>query len=196
MFHLFEFYIHNDAPLSCRVPSFPPSGAALSTSDYTHLQIALTGTLQLSHLHINPQLNVIMHTATPEGSGRAKSRKNNIDVEGQILAATAYSLPPTESSPKLVIGDNLPFQFSVRWYSARTLPASTSRLASGLGGHVHLSTVMYCILSFGGGIALSLAYWRGIELPRRMKRYGAEKLGISELGRSGYAFPGGNGKRD
>ena len=58
---------------------------------------------------------------------------------------------------------------------------------------MHLSTVIYCLISFGGGIAVSLAYWRGIELPRRMKRYGAEKLGISELGRGGYAFPG---KRD
>ena len=193
LFHLFEFYIHNDAPLTCRVPSIPlPSSPALTPQEYTHLQFALTGTLQLSHLHINPKLNVIMHTTPLQGKGKLRNKKSS-DLEGQILAATAYSLPPTSSSPRLIIGDALPLQLSVRWYSARTLPPSTSRLSAGLGGHVHLSTVMYCLLSFGGGMAVSLAYFRGVELPRRMRRYGAEKLGMGESGRGGYAFPG---KRD
>ncbi|CAF9915774.1 MAG: hypothetical protein GOMPHAMPRED_000848 [Gomphillus americanus] len=190
MYHLFEFYIHNDAPLSCRVPSIPVSPYDTSSPhEYTTFQIALTGTLQLSHLHINPQLNVIMHTTSTTGKEKGKAS----NLEGQILAATAYSLPPTKSSPRVIIGDALPLRFTVRWYSARTLPPSTSKLSSGLGGHVHLSTVVYCILSFGGGVAVSLAYFRGIELPRRMRRYGFEKLGVSEPSRGGYAFPG---KRD
>ena len=193
LFHLLEFYIHNDAPLTCRVPSLPISTYEdRSPSDFTIFQIALTGTLQLSHLHINPQLNVIMHTSVAEaGKGKRKEKASNL--EGQILAATAYSLPPTSASPKLIIGDQLPLQLAVRWYSARTLPPSTSRLASGLGGHVHISTVVYCLLSFFGGGAVSLAYFRGIELPKRMRRYGFEKLGVSDMSRSGYAFPG---KRD
>ena len=195
MFHLFEFYIHNDAPLTCRVPSLPiPDSPTVGQKpEYTHLQFALTGDLRLSHLHINPKLNVIMHTTAAEKKGKGRGRKKTSDIEGQILAATAYSLPPTASSPKVIIGDPLPLQLSVRWYSARTLPPSTSRLSYGLGGHVHLSTVMYCLLSFGGGVAVSLAYFRGVELPKRMRRYGAEKLGMGESGRGGYAFPG---KRD
>ena len=176
------------------MPSLPfSSSSSIANREFTHLQIALTGKLQLSHLHIDPRLNLIMHTTAPSTKG--KSKKKDDDTEGQILAATAYSLPPTLSSPSLVMGDPLPFQLSVRWYSARTLPASTSRLSSGLGGHVHISTGAYCLLSFGCGIALAYAYFRGIELPRRMKRYGIEKLGMSESGRGGYAFPG-NGKRD
>ena len=193
LFHLLEFYIHNDAPLSCRVPSLPLSSSTSRTSqDYTHLQFALTGKLQLSHLHIDPRLNVIVHTTAPTKKDKTGEISTG-DREGQILAATAYSLPPTLSSPQLVIGDPLPFQLTVRWYSARTLPPSTSRLRSGLGGHVHLSTVTYCILALGCGFALAYAYFRGIELPRRLKRYGIEKLGVSESGRGGYAFPG---KRD
>lgn len=124
---------------------------------------------------------------------KVKSKGKSADIEGKILAATAYSLPPTSTSPKLIIGDPLPLQLAIRWYSARTLPPSTSRFSSGLGGHVHISTVMYCLLSFFGGGAVSLAYFRGIELPKRMRRYGFEKLGVSEMTRSGYAFPG---KRD
>lgn len=189
-----EFYIHNDAPLTCRIPSLPlPATASNTPVEYTQFQMALTGALQSSHLHINPNLNVIIHTTPMVLKGKGKTKTPSSDVEGQILAATAYSLPPTVFSPKVIIGDPLPLQLSVRWYSARTLPPSTSRLSSGLGGHVHLSTVMYCILSFGGGVAVSLAYFRGIELPKRMRRYGAEKLGMGESGRGSYAFPG---KRD
>ena len=194
LFHLFEFYIHNDAPLTCRVPSIPLSPHHKHPhNDYTIFQIALTGTLQLSHLHIDPSLNVIIHTTSATESGKLKRKSQASDLEGQILAASAYSLPPTTTSPRIIIGDPLPLRFAVRWYSARTLPPSTSKLASGLGGHVHISTVMYCLLSFGGGVAVSLAYFRGVELPKRMRRYGFEKLGVSDISRSSYAFPG---KRD
>jgi len=192
LFHLLEFYIHNDAPLSCRLPS-RPSSSTLTPTDYTHLQFALTGTLQLSHLHINRNLNILLHT-TPSSS------QKSFDSDSEILAATAYSLPSMSTSQRLVIGDPLPLQLSVRWYTSRVLPASTSKV-SGLGGHVHLSTVFYCLLSFGAGGAVSLMYWRGWELPRRMKRYKGEMVG-GEGGR-GYAWPGsasGNGfaggKRD
>ena len=194
LFHLLEFYIHNDAPLTCRVPTVPLSTYEHhKSSDYTIFQIALTGTLQLSHLHINPQLNVIIHTTSSAEIGKGKRKEKEAGIEGQILAATAYSLPPTSASPKVIIGDSLSLQLAVRWYSARTLPPSTSKLSSGLGGHVHISTVMYCLLSFFGGGAVSLAYFRGIELPKRIRRYGFEKLGVSDMTRSGYAFPG---KRD
>ena len=67
---------------------------------------------------------------------------------------------------------------------------------------MHLSTVVYCLLSAGVGVAASLAYFRGVELPRRMRRYGKDRMG----GERGYAFPGsgalgmngyaGSGKRD
>jgi hypothetical protein len=134
-----------------------------------------------------------MHTTSSAATNKGKPKGKSSELEGEILAATGYSLPPTQSSPRVIIGDPLPLQFAVRWYSARTLPPSTSRFSSGLGGHVHISTVMYCLLSFGGGVAVSLAYFRGVELPRRMRRYGFEKLGVNENARSSYAFPG---KRD
>lgn len=63
--------------------------------------------------------------------------------------------------------------------------------SQGLGGHVHLSTVVYCLLSAGVGVAGSLAYFRGVELPRRIRRYGKERLGGGGGGgERGYAFPG------
>jgi len=57
------------------------------------------------------------------------------------------------------------------------------------------------------GVAGSLAYFRGVELPRRIKRYGKERVGGGGERGTGYALPGsgafgmngyggGTGKRD
>ncbi|MCJ1484707.1 hypothetical protein MMC06_004880, partial [Schaereria dolodes] len=183
LFHLLEFYVHNDAPLTCRIPSHPDSPTSaittVATADkFIPLVFALAGTLQLSHLHISSKLNVILHTST-----------DLLHEEADILAATAYSIPSLRSSStKIVIGDPLPLQVSVRWYTSPSLPPSTTS-PSGLGGHVYFSTMIYCFLSGGVGVAASLAYWRGVELPRRIRRYGKERLGGG--GESGYAWPGG-----
>ena len=75
LFHLLEFYIHNDAPLTCRIPTHPLTSAetldsagnagqpASPADSYIPLIFALSGTLQLSHLHINTGLNVLLHTS-------------------------------------------------------------------------------------------------------------------------------------
>lgn len=184
LYHLLEFYIHNDAPLTCRIPTHPlsPSEApspSASTDHYIPLIFALSGTLQLSHLHINPVLNVVLHTSP-----------DLVSQDADILAATAYSSPSLNSaSSKVIIGDPLALQLSVKWYSTPNLPPSTT-VPAGLGGHVHLSTVMYCLVSCGVGMAASLVYFRGVELPRRIRRYGKDKIGGERGAGGGYAFPG------
>ena len=204
LFHLFEFYIHNDAPLTCRVPSLPlppasssSAAAAAADDDYTPLHFALAGAFQRSHLHIHPQLNVLLHTTAPPPSKLPRAMRRRAFADGgRVLAATAYALPPTVAPPRVIIGDPLPLRLTVRWYDSPTLPRSTStrRQRQGLGGHVHLSTVVYCLLSFGAGLAVGVAYFRGWDLPRRMKRYGERSwVGAAEggaAGRGGYAFPG------
>ncbi|KAL9042776.1 MAG: hypothetical protein Q9180_000340 [Flavoplaca navasiana] len=202
-FHLLEFYVHNDAPLTCRIPTHPllsSTGASVispsttTAEDYIPLIFALAGTLQSSHLHINTRMNVILHTSPDIAK-----------EEADILAATAYSVPSlSRNSTKIIIGDPLALQLKVKWYTSPSLPPSTVQL-SGLGGHVHFSTVVYCLLSAGVGVAGSLAYFRGVELPRRMRRYGKDRVGGGG-GERGYAFPGsgafgmngygGPGKRD
>ncbi|KAL8838227.1 MAG: hypothetical protein Q9170_002217 [Blastenia crenularia] len=203
-FHLLEFYVHNDAPLTCRIPTYPLlSSTGTSTiapssntaaNDYIPLIFALAGTLQYSHLHINTRINVVLHTS-PDLQKE----------EADILAATAYSVPSlSHTSTKIVIGDPLSLLLDVRWYTSPSLPPSTTQVF-GLGGHVHFSTLVYCLLSAGVGVAASLAYFRGVELPRRIKRYGKDRVGGGG-GERGYAFPGtgafggmngyGTGKRD
>ncbi|KAL1847306.1 hypothetical protein Plec18167_001385 [Paecilomyces lecythidis] len=120
LYHLLEYYVHSDAPLSCRVPTTPLSpstgnGAGiLSEPDddedderkskdaqsvdvldnngpsYTPLTVALQGTLQKSHLHIWTDMNVLIHKIS---SVIAPSRKKVRTAPGYIVAGTAYSVP-------------------------------------------------------------------------------------------------------
>ena len=195
-FHLLEFYVHNDAPLTCRIPTKPLPPSALkdefekgtteetdgqgSLSDiYTPMVVALAGTLQLSHLHVATSMNVLVHAAPKSVS------------PGTIAAATAYSIsrePPT----RIVIGDPLPLKFSVRWYPTTQLPSGWT----GVGGHLTFSTLVYCMLSALASAAICVTYFRGVELPRRLKSHGKDRLGGMErggLGGYGLSAGGGNG---
>ncbi|KAK0650887.1 hypothetical protein DIS24_g6333 [Lasiodiplodia hormozganensis] len=210
LFHLLEFYVHNDAPLTCRIPARPlPSSSSPDNDDkggeysvddltersgalggqsalYTPLIVALTGTLQLSHLHISNHLNVLVHAA-PKAI-----------APGTIDAAAAYSVSHASKNTKIVIGDTLSLKLSVRWYPSPTLPSGWA----GVGGHVYMSTVVYCMLSAGAATAVCFAWFRGVELPRRLKRYGKDRaIGVeSQRGYNGYGLGGGygyaGGKRD
>jgi hypothetical protein len=174
LFHLLEFYIHNDAPLTCRVPSHPlpkntpsssitgsaKSGAIGSESTaYTPLIMALSGTLQLSHVHIANELNLLLHTdPLPTAKGR-------------IDSAAAYSISSSTKATKLIIGDPLPLTFHIRWYKSSYLPLSSS------AHHSFWSTLSYCIFAAGASAAICIVYFRGVDLPRRLRFHGRDKIG-------------------
>ena len=151
---------------------------------YTPMVVALAGTLQLSHLHVSTSMNVLVHAAPRSVA------------PGTIAAATAYSIsrdPPT----RIVIGDPLPLRFSVRWYPTTQLPSGWQ----GVGGHLTFSTLVYCGLSALASAAICMAYFRGVELPRRLKSHGKDRVGGMERGgMGGYGVPNGYGygigKRD
>ncbi|KAL1641306.1 hypothetical protein SLS58_006208 [Diplodia intermedia] len=154
---------------------------------YTPLIVALTGTLQLSHLHISNHLNMLLHAAPKSVA------------PGTIDAAAAYSVSHASKNTKIVIGDSLSLKLSVRWYPSPVLPSGWA----GVGGHVYMSTVVYCMLSAGAATAVCFAWFRGVELPRRLKRYGKDRaIGVeSQRGYNGYGLGGGGygyggGKRD
>lgn len=201
LFHLLEFYVHNDAPLTCRIPTKPTPPSVLQkefeagTKDstdgqgsisevYTPMVVALTGMLQLSHLHVTTDVNVLMHAAPKSVA------------PGTIAAATAYSIS-REPPLRIVIGDSLPLRFRVSWYPTTQLPSGWA----GVGGHLTFSTLVYCLLSALASAAICMTYFRGFELPRRLKSHGKDRLGGMERGGlGGYGLMNGNGysigKRD
>ncbi|KAL2815297.1 hypothetical protein BJX63DRAFT_163431 [Aspergillus granulosus] len=122
LYHLLEYYVHSDVPMTCRVPTAPlvPSTESSLTSKstdeaedstengaadtlsvlnddgppYTPITFALQGTLQKSHLHIWTDMNVIAHNI-PQLTAAGKPRKKK---QGYIVAGTAYSVPEFEIS--------------------------------------------------------------------------------------------------
>lgn len=174
-FHLLEFYIHSDAPLSCRLPTRPAPhvqvvGEKQPEQEYIPLVFALAGTLQLSHMHISTHLNVLLHS-TP---------KHHIQPHdsGVLDSATAYSTSPLthmegSATRRLVIGDPLPLSFSVRWFPTPALPKVAGKVEwSGMGGHIYASTVFYSLVSFCAGAVVSAVYFFGSVLPRRLRGRG------------------------
>ena len=119
-YHLLEYYVHSDVPMTCRVPTEPLTSSTLaafgegdkdkedeqksdsaSASDvdvlgtsgpaYTPLTFALQGTLQSSHLHLWTDMNVLAHLISSAGPKRGRK-------SGYVVAGTAYSVPEFDVS--------------------------------------------------------------------------------------------------
>lgn len=205
LFHLFEFYIHNDAPLTCRLPARPPAtvsvvGQTPPEQEYIPLVLNLAGALQLSHLHMSTHLNVLLHSVPKRHLHKHDS--------GVIDSGAAYSTSPLagnskdphlaspyfeNSNRRLVIGDSLPLSFSVRWFPTPALPTTNGKYEwNGMGGHVYASTVFYILVAFGAGMSVCTVYFWGIVLPKRLKGRVRGLGGAMPLG--GYGINGvGNG---
>ena len=127
--------MHSDVPLTCRVPTLPlereGSGDALGGVEgraFTPLTVALQGTLQLSHLHVWSEMNVLMHRAgiaqkmdgekTEKEKEKEKDKKEKKDKKkkwkdlkkqrGLVYAGTAYSLPSSSTERPMGEKDDAP----------------------------------------------------------------------------------------
>ncbi|EPS28789.1 hypothetical protein PDE_03735 [Penicillium oxalicum 114-2] len=125
LYHLLEFYVHSDVPMDCRVPTGPLRSSNTAPKDHTNsdtesseanslavlkengppftpVTIALQGTLQLSHLHIWTDMNMLMHNipsdpAAPSAKGKKHAQSGQ---PGYAVAGTAYSTPEFEEASK------------------------------------------------------------------------------------------------
>ena len=203
LYHLLEFYVHNDAPLACRIPSYPLSSSPSNKKDassiadaspstqWTPLTFALQGTLQLSHIHLHTSINVLLHSS-PSNS---------------LIAGTAYSLPnittetPSPEGSKVIRGEPLTFTFNIGWIDGTVLPGMMGRPLPRVRDHgigFFFLCVFACLASAGvGGIAV-------MQFERRKWNKGKAMDGLLGAntartnGYSGYGGYGGysSGKRD
>ncbi|KAF8253063.1 hypothetical protein K440DRAFT_593659 [Wilcoxina mikolae CBS 423.85] len=202
MYHLLEFYIHHDSPLSCRVPARPRGGERALVNgegdtgsggvEWVPLIFAIAGKLESSHLHISTNLNLLIHLS-PESPG-------------VIDSAAAYSTSAATTSTRIIIGDPLPLHFRLRWYESTVLSPGGLK---GKVGHGAGHTLLYCVLSAVVGAVGCYAWVVGVDVPRRLRRVtvgmkardnGANGGIIAASsdkirgGYGGYGFPGnGNG---
>lgn len=221
LYHLLEFFVHSDVPLTCRVPSYSltkrvatvhsyePSarmeGSGIvgpgQTEAWTPLTIALQGTLQLSHLHLHTNINVLFHTSVNDGDTSSSSH---------LIASTAYSLPnltdsslPSEGT-KVLRTEPLAFTFNVGWIDGNVLPGMVGRPIIGVKDHgIGFVFLSFFALAASAGLgAMSMMIWERRKSGRSMN--GLPPIGIRGTmgmnGQPGYGGYGGYGygvgKRD
>lgn len=172
LFHLLEFYIHSDAPLSCRLPARPAAavevvGERPPAREYVPLVFAVAGTLQLSHMHVSTHLNVLLHS-TPKHHARPRD-------SGVLDSAVAYSTSPlgrADGPParRLIVGGPLPLTLSVRWFPTPALPRTGGHVEwQGLGRRLAARSLFYSLVSFAAGLLVAATYTLGVVVPRRLR---------------------------
>ena len=95
IFHLFQLYLHKDAPFTCRYELRPNSGI------YLPIDLSFRGNVLESHFDIDPNLNVVMLS----------------NKENEIVAGSAFS--SSTNTTKVIIGQNVELSFNVKWTNAR-----------------------------------------------------------------------------
>ncbi|CAI7645995.1 unnamed protein product [Penicillium pancosmium] len=123
LYHLLEFYVHSDVPMTCRVPTAPLTQSSAFSKDsdssdsetnevesnslsalndngppFTPITIALQGTLQKSHLHIWTDMNMLMHNMAADPAAQDDTSNAQTRQPGYTVAGTAYSTPEFEAA--------------------------------------------------------------------------------------------------
>lgn len=97
LFHLFQLYLHEDAPFSCRLP-ISNSADAAEKGLSVPLVMNIRGTLSDSHIHIDNHINIL--NVTPRGFNG-------------LISSVGFSSGTNVT--RVIIGDMLPLNFAVRW---------------------------------------------------------------------------------
>ena len=180
LYHLIEFFVHSDVPLTCRVPTYPldsivpgagdtaDSTGVGSTADvdtWTPFTIAVQGTLQTSHLHLHTNINVLFHTSLEVEKKAADQQPSH------LIASSAYSVPnPSLSSPKegtkITRYEPLVLTFNVAWVDGDVLPGMVGRPVLGLKDH----SIGFSLISLMGLAAAAGFGALGMLLYERKKR--------------------------
>lgn len=145
-FHVFQLFIHEDVPFSCRIPYAKSIADGKSKPAYIPLTFNIRGDIQESHLHIDPFINIALLSN--------KTGKT-------VIGGSAFSAGST--TRRAIIGDMLPLTLAIRWYNGPVLPTAHSALISSS------TTLIYCFATFIATIALTAAIFYGLVFPKKLK---------------------------
>lgn len=102
LYHLFQLYIHEDAPFSCRIPLSTEANYLEQGGAYVPLTFNFRGEIHDSHLDIDGHMNLAL-TKPPTSAPHQQT----------VVSAVAWSAGTNAS--RIVIGDDLTLEFAVRW---------------------------------------------------------------------------------
>ena len=113
LYHLFQLYIHEDVPFSCRVPLSSSPNYMEKGGAFVPLSFNFRGDIHESHLDIDNNLNVLFTKPS-----------NRIPEEYTIISSIAYS--SGTNSTRVVIGDSLTLNLAIRWFDTLTNSGSNT----------------------------------------------------------------------
>ncbi|KAK6460525.1 hypothetical protein DFJ63DRAFT_320697 [Scheffersomyces coipomensis] len=119
LYHLFQLYIHEDAPFSCRLPISSDAHYLEKGGAYVPLTFNLRGEIRESHLDIDPTLNVLITKPS-----------NNNEEENTFISAVAFS--SGTNATRVVIGDSLTLNVAVRFLDQLVNADSTTNSLDGI----------------------------------------------------------------
>ncbi|KAI3406785.1 hypothetical protein KGF56_000390 [Candida oxycetoniae] len=100
LFHLFQLYIHEDVPFSCRLPMSSEMLSIEKGGAYIPFTFNFRGEITDSHIDVDHSMNVLI--TIPDNP-----------MEYTFVSAIAYS--SGTNTTRIVIGDTMTIQFAVRW---------------------------------------------------------------------------------
>ncbi|KAJ5233030.1 hypothetical protein N7468_005986 [Penicillium chermesinum] len=94
LYHLLEFYVHSDVPMTCRIPTTP-----LTSSSENHASKfdAETGASETDSLSEH-DMNMLMHNMASDAAAQSVKPGFQSGQPGFAVAGTAYSTPEFEST--------------------------------------------------------------------------------------------------
>ncbi|KAH3687096.1 hypothetical protein WICPIJ_001925 [Wickerhamomyces pijperi] len=159
IYHLFQLYLHEDAPFSCHLPHNLGVDEK-SLQGFIPFALNLRGNLESSHLDIDTALNVILQAGS----------------ENDIVAAVAYS--SGSQTHRYIIGDLLTFQFNVHWFKEH----KRGDLYALDLGYSYSNVVLISLFSLLGGAALTFGLLYGWFNRKSVRDLGYKPGFAAELG--------------
>lgn len=111
LFHMFQLYVHEDAPFSCRMPLSSEDQYLQKGGAYVPLTFNFRGEVHDSHLDLDTSLNVLM---TAPSSNELKT----------FVSAVAWS--SGTDTQRVTIGSYVTLDLAVRWLNLITPLSSTT----------------------------------------------------------------------
>lgn len=103
LYHLFQLYVHEDAPFSCRIPLSTGANYLELGGASVPLTFNLRGEVHDSHLDVDLNLNVIFTKPS-----------SKLPEHQSVVSAVAWA--SGTNATRVIIGDSLTLQLAVRWY--------------------------------------------------------------------------------
>lgn len=105
LYHLFQLYIHEDSPFTCRIPFSKERNYLEKGGAHVPLTFNLRGEVHDSHVDVDSAVNVIITTPS-----------SGLPEQNTFVSAIAWS--SGTNATRVVIGDYLTLQLAVRWFTS------------------------------------------------------------------------------